>query len=84
MIICMLVAVRALTYPILDILHYIPQNACLHYLMFSMSLTLPNRCYLFKNSAVKHILRYLRGTTLHGLHITRSYSFALHGFTDVA
>jgi len=31
---------------------------------------------------VKHILRYLRGTTSHGLHITRSSSFALHGFTD--
>jgi hypothetical protein len=33
-------------------------------------------------TAVKHILRYLRGTTTHGLHITRSPSFALHGFTD--
>ena len=28
------------------------------------------------------ILRYLRGTTSHGLHITRSSSFVLHGFTD--
>jgi len=28
------------------------------------------------------VLRYLRGTTSHGLHITRSSSFALHGFTD--
>jgi hypothetical protein len=27
-------------------------------------------------------LHYLRGTTTHGLHITRSSSFALHGFTD--
>jgi hypothetical protein len=27
-------------------------------------------------------LRYLKGTTSHGLHITRSSSFALHGFTD--
>jgi hypothetical protein len=33
-------------------------------------------------AAVKCILRYLRGTTSHGLHITRSFSFALHGFTD--
>jgi histone deacetylase 1/2 len=33
--------------------------------------------------AMKRILRYLRGTTSHGLHITRSSSFALHGFTDV-
>ena len=33
-------------------------------------------------TAVKRILRYLRGTTSHGLHITRSSSFALHGFTD--
>jgi hypothetical protein len=32
--------------------------------------------------AVKHILRYLRGTITHGLHITHSPSFALHGFTD--
>ena len=32
-------------------------------------------------AVVKRILRYLRGTTLHGLHITRSSSFALHGFT---
>jgi hypothetical protein len=27
-------------------------------------------------------LHYLKGTTTHGLHITRSYSFALYGFTD--
>jgi len=33
-------------------------------------------------AAVKHILRYLKGTTSHGLHITRSSSFALHGFTN--
>ena len=33
-------------------------------------------------AAEKCILRYLRGTTSHGLHITRSSSFALHGFTD--
>ena len=33
-------------------------------------------------TAVKRILRYLRGTTSHGLHITRSSSSALHGFTD--
>jgi hypothetical protein len=32
--------------------------------------------------AVKHILRYLRGTTTYGLYITRSSSFALYGFTD--
>jgi hypothetical protein len=31
---------------------------------------------------VKCILRYLRGTASHGLHITRSSFFALHGFTD--
>jgi hypothetical protein len=30
---------------------------------------------------VKHILRYLKDTTTHGLHITLSSSFALHGFT---
>ena len=33
-------------------------------------------------SAVKHILCYQRGTTTYGFHITRSSSFALHGFTD--
>jgi len=33
-------------------------------------------------AAVKRILHYLRGTASHGLHITRSSSFALHGFTD--
>jgi hypothetical protein len=32
--------------------------------------------------AVKRIQRYLWGTTTYGLHITRSSSFALHGFTD--
>jgi len=62
MIICMLVTVRALTHPILDILNYIPQNACLHYLMFSMCLTLPNRCYLFKNSVV--IIMFILNFTL--------------------
>ena len=33
-------------------------------------------------AAVKRILRYLRGTTSHRLHITRSSSFTLRGFTD--
>jgi len=32
--------------------------------------------------AVKCILRYLKGTTSYGFHITRGTSFALHGFTD--
>ena len=32
--------------------------------------------------AVKCILRYLKGTTSYGFHITRGSSFALHGFTD--
>jgi len=31
---------------------------------------------------VKRILRYLKGTTSFGLHITRSSSFSLYGFTD--
>jgi len=31
---------------------------------------------------VKRILRYFRGTFSFGLHITRSSSFALHGFID--
>jgi len=30
---------------------------------------------------VKHILRYLKGTTSYGFHITHGSSFALHGFT---
>jgi len=34
-------------------------------------------------AAVKHILRYLKGTTSYDFHITRGSSFALHGFTDV-
>ena len=34
------------------------------------------------SGAVKCILRYLRGTTTYGLHITHSSSFALHGFID--
>jgi len=33
-------------------------------------------------AVVKRIMRYLRGTTSHSLHITRSSSFSLHGFTD--
>ncbi|KAI5567908.1 hypothetical protein BDE02_13G122200 [Populus trichocarpa] len=33
-------------------------------------------------AAVKRIMRYLKGTTTHDLHITCSSSFALHGFTD--
>jgi hypothetical protein len=33
-------------------------------------------------AAIKRILRYLKGTTTHNLHITRSSSFALHGFTN--
>ena len=31
---------------------------------------------------VKRIMRYLRGTFSFGLHITRSSSFPLHGFTN--
>ena len=31
---------------------------------------------------VKRILRYLQGMATYGLHITRSSSFDLHGFTD--
>jgi len=31
---------------------------------------------------VKRILRYLKGTTFYGFHITQGSSFALHGFTD--
>ena len=33
--------------------------------------------------AIKRILRYLRGTTSHGLYITHSSSFALHGFRNI-
>jgi hypothetical protein len=34
-------------------------------------------------AAIKRILCYLKGMTTHGLHITHSTSFVLHGFTDV-
>jgi len=33
-------------------------------------------------AAVKRILRYLKGTTSYGFHITRGFFFALHGFTN--
>jgi len=48
-----------------------------------------NRVYQFMHAptdshwaAVKRILRYLNGTTTHGLHITHSSFFPLHGFTN--
>jgi hypothetical protein len=48
-----------------------------------------NRVYQFMYAptyshwgAVKRIMRYLCSTTTYGFHITRSSSFALHGFTD--
>ena len=48
-----------------------------------------NRVYQFMHTptdfhciTVKCILRYLKGTTSYGFHITRGSSFALHGFTD--
>jgi len=34
-------------------------------------------------ATIKHILRYLKGTTSYGFHITRGSSFALHGFTNI-
>jgi len=33
-------------------------------------------------AAVKRILRYLKGMTSYSFHITRGFSFALHGFID--
>jgi len=49
-----------------------------------------NRFYQFMHAptdsywaVVKRILRYLKGTTSYGFHITRGTSFALHGFTNV-
>jgi histone deacetylase 1/2 len=48
-----------------------------------------NRVYQYMHAptdsywvVVKRILRYLKGTTSYGFHITRGTSFALHGFTD--
>jgi len=52
MITCMLVTVRVYPYLILDIPCYVPLNTHLHYLTFSMFLTLPNHCYLFRNFIV--------------------------------
>jgi len=53
MIICMLVMVRALLFPILFTLKFIPQNAHLLYPIFYMFLPLKNLCYLFKNFAFR-------------------------------
>jgi histone deacetylase 1/2 len=63
----------------------------LQYLTF----TIPDICFVVNKicqfmhaptdshwAAVKRILRYLKGTTSHGLHITRSPSLTLHGFTN--
>ena len=52
MITYMLVTVRVILYPILGIPCYVPLNAPLHYLTFSMFLILPNHCYMFKNFIV--------------------------------
>jgi hypothetical protein len=62
MIICMLVTVKALTYHILDIPHYIPQSIFLHYLIFFMCPILPNRYYLFKNFVM--IIMFILNFTL--------------------
>jgi hypothetical protein len=51
-IICMLVMVRALPYPILDIPCYLSQNTLLNYLTFFMCLILPNHYFLFRNFIV--------------------------------
>jgi len=53
MIICMLVMVRALLFPILLILKFIPQNTPLLYPIFYMFLPLKNLCCLFKNFALR-------------------------------
>jgi histone deacetylase 1/2 len=63
----------------------------LQYLMF----TRPDICYAVNKvcqfmhapttghwAAVKHILRYLKGTSSFGLHLTRDSALSLHGFTD--
>jgi hypothetical protein len=52
MITSMLVMIRVYPYPILDIPCYVPLNTPLYYLTFSMFLTLPNHCYLFRNFVV--------------------------------
>jgi hypothetical protein len=64
----------------------------LHYLTF----TRPHICFAVNRvcqfmhtptdshwGAIKCILCYLRGTTTYGLHITRGFSFDLHGFTNI-
>jgi len=65
MIIYMLVMVRVYPYPILAIQSYVPLNAPLHYLTFSMFLTLPNHCYLFRNFIV--IIMFILNFTLYVL-----------------
>jgi len=71
---------------------------CFHQIMGALqylTFTRPNICFTFYRvcqfmyattdshwAIVKHILRYFKGRTTHDLHITRSSSFALHGFTN--
>jgi hypothetical protein len=68
---------KALTYHILEILCYIPQNASLHYLMFFMCLISPNRCYMFRNSAViiMFILNFMIICFMSRISSPRKFSF---------
>jgi hypothetical protein len=77
MIICMLGIVRTLTYHILDILHYILQNAFLHYLMFFICLILPNHYYLFKNfiMIIMFILNFMLLCFMSRISSPRKFSF---------
>jgi hypothetical protein len=52
MILSMLIMVKPFPYLILGILHYIPYNSLLPYLMFSMYFILQNHYFLFKNFVV--------------------------------
>jgi len=60
MIICMLVMVKALLFPILLTLKFIPQNAPLLYPIFYMFLPLKNLYYLFKKISFHSCLFYVK------------------------
>jgi hypothetical protein len=79
MISCMLVMVKPFPYLILGILHYIPHNSLLPYLMFSMYLILQNHYFLFKNFVViiMYILNFSHLCFMLRISLPRQCSFSV-------